>query len=125
MGLRPSEQRQIVKMMQQIGGSQRGAALVNDRRATPRPQRRSPVNIQIEELVLHGFPYHERHRIAQAVERELGRLLRNGQPESLRRCCAAERIDGGSFKVTAGWGAIKTGREIARALYRGLQQDGK
>ncbi len=112
-------------MMQQTGGSQRGATHVKEREPTPLPQHRPPVNIQIEELVLHGFPQHERHRIAQAVERELARLLRDGQPESLRRSSATEWIDAGAFKVAAGSGAMKTGREIARALYRGLQQDGE
>lgn len=43
----------------------------------PQSAIRSPqsVNLHIEELVLHGFAPHDRHRIGDAVERELLRLL--------------------------------------------------
>jgi hypothetical protein len=34
-----------------------------------------PLDVRIEELVLDGFAPDDRHGIAEAVERELGRLL--------------------------------------------------
>ncbi len=90
-------------------------------RTTP-PNRQ--VNIRIEELVLHGFPAPDRHRIARAMERELARLCEDeGRPESWRPSFAVERIDGGAIKVAARLGAAKTGRDIARAVYRGLRKD--
>lgn len=37
--------------------------------------RRPDVTVHIEELVLHGFDAADRHRIGDAVQRELARLL--------------------------------------------------
>jgi hypothetical protein len=37
----------------------------------PRPS----INLHIEELVLHGFAPGDRHRISEAVEQELTRLI--------------------------------------------------
>ncbi|MGD8752520.1 MAG: hypothetical protein PVG14_13915, partial [Anaerolineales bacterium] len=41
-------------------------------------RRAGSVELNIEALLLHGFSPHERFRIAQAVERELARLLAEG-----------------------------------------------
>ena len=63
-----------------------------------RPER---VELHIEELVLHGFPTRDRYGIAEAIQRELTRLLiEHGVPEALRQGGDVARLNGGSFEVT-------------------------
>ena len=107
-------------MTRQAGRNRRVGRNAEARTTPPNRQ----VNIHIGELVLHGFPAHDRRRIARAMERELARLCEDeGQPESWRPSLAVERIDGGAIKVATRSGAAKTGRDIARAVYRGLRKD--
>jgi hypothetical protein len=81
------------------------------------------IDLHIEELVLHGFPSRDRHRIADAMRLELTRLLTvdagHGQAA---RSLTRVRIDGGSFAVKAGATPQAAGREVARAVFRGLRQ---
>jgi hypothetical protein len=80
------------------------------------------VTLQIDELVLDGFPAADRHRIADAVERELGRLLaERGLPQSWSSGGATDRVDAGEI-APAPDGRATTGHDIARALYRGFTQ---
>jgi hypothetical protein len=94
---------------------------------TPRPpdarQARGPVEVHIEELVLHGFPPGDRHRIASALVHELQRLIgESGLPGFPENRPAPRRINGGAFKVEAGAKPQAAGVEIARAVFRGLRQ---
>ena len=79
------------------------------------------VNLHIGELVLQGFPGRDRLRIARAMEQELARLLREqGPPQSWQDSHDIERIDGGHFKAMAASGPAQVGRDIAKAVHRGL-----
>jgi hypothetical protein len=83
-----------------------------------RPQN---VELHIEELVLRGFAPGERHRIGEAVERELVRLLdEHGVPPSLAQGIEVERLDGGAFEVAHGSKAEVVGVQVAQAIYGGL-----
>ena len=81
----------------------------------------SVVELHIEQLVLHGFPPGERYGIAEAVERELTRLLaEQGVPAGLEQAGAVARLDGGSSAVIPDAQPEALGRQIAQAVYRGF-----
>jgi hypothetical protein len=76
------------------------------------------VVLHIDELILYGFAPGDRHRIAEGVERELGRLLAE-QRLSVPPAgdVDIEQLDGGSFRLSAGGKAAATGSQIAGAVY--------
>jgi hypothetical protein len=79
------------------------------------------IDLQIEELVLHGFTPGGRYHIGEAVESELARLFaEQGTPPSLRQRSEIERLDGRTFEVKPGSGAEAIGVQVAQAVYGGL-----
>ena len=81
------------------------------------------IELNIEELVLHGFSPGDRHRIGEAVERELTQLLADrGVPQSLESGGEITHIDGGAFEVVQGSRAQVVGAQVAKAVYGGLRQ---
>ncbi len=81
------------------------------------------IELNIEELVLHGFSPGDRHRIGEAVERELTRLLADqGVPQSLERGGEIVNMYGGAFEVAQGSRAQVVGAQVAKAVYGGLRQ---
>jgi hypothetical protein len=81
------------------------------------------VELHIEELVLYGLAPGDRHRIGQAVRRELTRLFaERGVPPRLARGGEVARLDGGSFHLEPGLRAEATGTRVARAVYGGLSR---
>jgi hypothetical protein len=81
------------------------------------------VKVHIDELVLHGFSPADRHRIANAVELELTRLMGDGSPPRWgQNPLAVDRMKAGTFRVQAGAKPQAAGTEIARAVYRSLRQ---
>ncbi len=86
------------------------------------PENRRPVHIHIEELVLHGFDYGERRRIAAAVQEELARLVRNeGAPASPGITSPVDNLDAGAIHIPPGSTARATGARIGASIYQGLQ----
>lgn len=84
---------------------------------------RSPIHLHIEELILHGFPSGDRHRIGEAMQRELARLLtEESTPPALAKSAAIDQLNGGSFQTTGTVRPEATGAQVARAVFRGLQQ---
>lgn len=82
--------------------------------------------LRIDELVLTGFSTRDRFHIADALERELARLLTekgiaglDGSPIEL------EGLDAGKFKVEPGARPHLIGRQAARALHGQLSQNQK
>jgi hypothetical protein len=74
------------------------------------------IELHIEELVLHGFKPGDRHRIGEAVERELTRLLvEQGLP--LVKGTEIARLDCGSFSLAKNSRAERTGSQVAKAVY--------
>jgi hypothetical protein len=91
-----------------------------DRRSPTKTSR--AVEVQIEELVLHGFAPSDRHAIAQAVQRELEQLIGQGQlPVSHGNPVALKQIDAGTFQVKAGSNAENNGAQIARSVFRSMR----
>jgi len=84
---------------------------------------RPPVKVHIEKLVLHGFAARDRHRIATAVQRELARLMTEGSLPRFRQSPpAADRVNGGAFKVKADAKPQAAGAGIARAVFQSLRR---
>jgi hypothetical protein len=77
------------------------------------------VRLHIDELMLEGFEPGDRHRIAAAVEVELGRLFADeGVPPGLASGRAMPRVDAGSFDALQGARPQEIGAQVARAVYR-------
>jgi len=73
--------------------------------------------------VLHGFSPGDRHRIGEAVEQELTRLLADrGVPQSLERGWEVSNVDGDAFEVAPDSRAYIVGAQVAKAVYGGLRQ---
>jgi hypothetical protein len=85
----------------------------------------SEIEVQIDELVLHGFALGDRARIGRAVERELARLLTRagapgGFPSALSSGGAVAFRDAGAFNQAPGGGPEAAGVQVAQAVYRAL-----
>lgn len=79
------------------------------------------INLHIKELVLHGFAPGARHEIGDIIQSELARLLHEqGVPGSLRAEGATDEIKGGTFNLAHDAKPRTTGRQIANAIYGGL-----
>jgi hypothetical protein len=83
------------------------------------------IRLHIEELVLHSFAPNDGYAIADAVERELSRLLAAHfatpeNPRSLTDASGRPRVDGGDFPVAPGAKANSIGTQIAQAVHGGL-----
>ena len=81
------------------------------------------IELHIDELVLHGFPPHDRSRIGEALRRELSVVVtERGLPSWMARGARVARLSGGDITVApiATPGAI--GGQLAEAVYRGLQR---
>lgn len=85
-----------------------------------------PMNVElhIEELMLHGFAPGDRHRIGEAVERELQRLLaEQGAPHLLKGSVELARVDAGSFNLGQNSKPEMIGSQVAQAIYSGLRTE--
>jgi hypothetical protein len=79
------------------------------------------IEVQINELVLHGFSPADRLRISAALERELARLLaERGLPQGLAGGEQVEAIDAGSFVREPLATPVSIGGQVAQAVYGGL-----
>jgi hypothetical protein len=82
---------------------------------------RRNVDLRIEELVLHGFPPADRHRIGDAATSELARLFaERGVPPALEAGGEIPVLGAGSFEARPDLGAERVGVQVARAVYGGL-----
>ncbi len=82
---------------------------------------RPNIELEIDELVLHGFGAIDRDQIGLAVQQELSRLLADGGvPGALGQGGEVSRLDGGMFNVTAGAKAEVVGTQIAQSIYGGF-----
>lgn len=81
------------------------------------------LELQIEELVLHGFARKDQVRIQRAIAQELTRLFtEQGVPNSLSHSQEIQQLQGGSFNVKAGMGVEAIGSQVAQAIYGGMGQ---
>lgn len=80
------------------------------------------VELNIEQLVLHGFPPQSRHCIARTVQRELTRLIAERVPASLTNETSLGQLDAGDFQLAANTRAETVGVRVAQSIYRGMSQ---
>ena len=81
------------------------------------------IHLHIEELVLHGFASGDRHRIGDAMQQELARLLAEEQtPPGLTKSAAIDRLNAGTFQMATESKPQATGAQVARAVFGGLRQ---
>ncbi|HEY2990874.1 MAG TPA: hypothetical protein VGL11_24395 [Candidatus Binatia bacterium] len=84
---------------------------------------RPSIEIRIEELALNGFQPADRYRIGAALENELTRMLtEQGMPQAIADSIELTRLDAGEFLTTPGEPPSMVGNQVARAVYRGLEQ---
>ena len=79
------------------------------------------VRVDIENLLLKGFRYEDRHAIAAALQDELAQLL--AAPEMAARLAKlgdVARLSIDSFNVEANQKPSKIGSETGRAIGKGL-----
>ena len=75
------------------------------------------LELNIEELRLHGFKKSDREKMALAVQEELERLFsENGLPAALKKG-GEVRLEGGSYSVLGGVSAEQAGVQVARQMY--------
>jgi len=79
------------------------------------------VELQIDELILHGLPSGQRDRIAAAVEAELQRLVdEGGLPPSLAAGGRLPQMQVDDLQVAAGAKPGAVGAQIAASIYNNL-----
>lgn len=81
------------------------------------------INVHIEQLVLDGIemPMHQQPVLQAAVERELARLLADGRmAPGLLSGGALASVPGGALQLARDGDPARLGRQIARAVQRGI-----
>jgi hypothetical protein len=82
---------------------------------------KQPIEINIEELILHGFPQVDRFKIGEAVRIELARLFtEQGLPAGMSNGINLSMIDGGSFTISKNMNTRAIGNRIAQTVYGGI-----
>jgi hypothetical protein len=82
------------------------------------------IEVHIEELVLHGFAPSDRNGIGSGIERKLSRLfIEEGLPPTLGRTKAIVHLDSGAFEAAPELGVEAIGVEVAKAVYKGMQNE--
>ena len=80
------------------------------------------LHVHIESLELVGFARRDGKRIADAIGRELTRLLTASGADGARLSkLSADRIDAGAIRHETGARPELTGRRVAQALHRTLK----
>jgi hypothetical protein len=85
------------------------------------------IELHIEELVLHGFARGDRYGIADAIERELSRLLAvqftgHAVPPALAHNIEHARLDAGTVHLAPNSGADAVGVQLAQAVHGGMSR---
>lgn len=84
---------------------------------------RQNIEINIDELVLHGFSPGDRYRIGEAVEFELTRLIsEQGIPSSLSRGGELTQMNGETFNMSPNSRAELVGSQVAQSVYKGFSK---
>ncbi|MEO8108829.1 MAG: hypothetical protein ABI594_02300 [Ginsengibacter sp.] len=82
------------------------------------------IEINIGELVLHGFSPADKFRIGQAVEQHLTSLfIEQGVPSSLQKNNDQLSLKGGSFQLSENDSAGSIGNQIAGTVYSGFKPE--
>lgn len=83
------------------------------------------LHLHIQDLVLHGFGSINRHRIGEAMERELARLFLGQEVlRSLANSIAVDFLDGGVLKIESASAPESIGNQLAQAIHGTLKAHG-
>ena len=86
--------------------------------AAPAPQ---AIEVEIDELVLTGFPRSQGPGIAEAIRETLGQLFAGEQmPWRGPEATQLDRLDAGTVHLSRSGRARSAGEQVARAIYRSL-----
>lgn len=81
------------------------------------------IELQIDQLILHGFDRIDRRQVGSAVERELTRLINEqGLPSSLNQTRTIGNINVGEFKTGQSTGTNSVGTQVAQKIYGGMKR---
>lgn len=81
------------------------------------------VEINIDELILHGFSPADRNKIGEALRSELARLIiEKGIPAGFSEGINIGEMNGGTFKVPKNKHARAVGANVAKSIYGGLRK---
>jgi hypothetical protein len=84
------------------------------------------VEVRIEELSLDGFAPADRLRIADAVKREIARLItERGMDQPAGRRSTVAQVDAGSFPVPPNANSEGIGKQVARTVHSTLGRAGR
>lgn len=90
-------------------------------RAAPGSRLPTPIELHIEELVIHGFAPNDHQQLAAAVEHELTRLLdEKGFGQALTDEMEIERLHGGAFRIRQDEPSTTTGQQLAGTIYKSI-----
>jgi hypothetical protein len=78
------------------------------------------IELDIQELVLHGFSATDRFAIGDAVQRELERLITEQGVPGLAHSVSADRLDGGVLSIAPGTRPHVIGAQVAARVHEGL-----
>lgn len=78
------------------------------------------VELEIEELVLHGFSASDRFAIGDAVQRELERLITEQGVPGLAHSVSTDRLDGGVLRIASGTRPQVIGAQLAQKVHEGF-----
>ena len=82
------------------------------------------IDLHIEELILRDVPYAQRHRIAEAVEHELARILSEQDlPSLIAQGGHIPQIDIGPINIAANAKPGAIGAQIAQSVYGSLSNN--
>ena len=79
------------------------------------------LNLEIEDLVVHGVSSSDGDRLVKVIERELERLARSGRAPVGGRL----EVPGGVFEMPAGLGVDDIGRRVAESIWTSCQGAGR
>ena len=78
------------------------------------------IEVEIGELVLHGFDPAGREAIAEGLRAELTRLLERRDGAASLPARHVDRLDGGEVEIRSGARPSGVGRTLAGAVHRGV-----
>ena len=82
------------------------------------------IEININELVLHGFSPADKFRIGQAVEQHVSLLSnKEGVPSSLQNNDEVHLMNAGDFRMAPNDSAGSIGNQIAGTIYTGFEPE--
>ncbi|MCB0806149.1 MAG: hypothetical protein KDC05_10155 [Bacteroidales bacterium] len=82
---------------------------------------RQSIEINIDELILEGFPYIDRDKIGNSIRNELAKMIsEKGMPNAYLDSQQISTVNGGSFFISKGSTPNSIGKQIAKSIFEGF-----